>query len=140
PNDTVPECDILEERQIYNVLRTQVDVVLPQGFAVLNGDDPLVAEMAELCDGEVIFFSRYGMNETVQKHLEAGGKAIFTDDTHIVLAEGTERHVLMPIKNIPVLQASTKQHTLEYVLAAIGAGWSMNLSKEVMAAGLQTYQ
>jgi uncharacterized protein YbdZ (MbtH family) len=46
----------------------------------------------------------------------------------------------MPIKNIPVLQASTKQHTLEYVLAAIGAGWSMNLSKEVMAAGLQTYQ
>ena len=140
PNDTVPECDILEERQIYNVLRTQVDVVLPQGFAVLNGDDPLVAEMAELCDGEVIFFSRYGMNETVQKHLEAGGKAIFTDDTQIVLAEGAERHVLMPIKNIPVLQASTKQHTLEYVLAAIGAGWSMNLSKEVMAAGLQTYQ
>jgi cyanophycin synthetase len=39
-------------------VRTQVDVVLPNGAAVLNADDPLVAKMAELCDGEVIFFSR----------------------------------------------------------------------------------
>ena len=39
------------------LLRTQVDVVLPTGAAVLNAADPLVAEMARLCDGEVIFFA-----------------------------------------------------------------------------------
>jgi hypothetical protein len=44
-----------------NVLRTQVDVVLPDGAAVLNAEDPQVARMAELCDGEVIF---YGLART----------------------------------------------------------------------------
>jgi cyanophycin synthetase len=38
--------------KLYNVLRTQVDVVLPSGAAVLNAADPQVVEMADLCDGE----------------------------------------------------------------------------------------
>ena len=42
--------------QVFQVLRTQVDVVLPDGAAVLNAADPMVVEMAPLCDGEVIFF------------------------------------------------------------------------------------
>ncbi|MBF1164037.1 MAG: cyanophycin synthetase, partial [Dechloromonas agitata] len=40
-----------------SIYRTQVDVVLPSGHAVLNAADPLVADFAELCDGEVIFFA-----------------------------------------------------------------------------------
>ena len=50
------EFDVRELPQVFNVLRTQVDVVLPDGAAVLNADDPQVADMARLCDGEVIFF------------------------------------------------------------------------------------
>jgi hypothetical protein len=42
---------------MFKVLRTQVDVVLPDGAAVLNAGDARIAEMAELCDGEVIFYS-----------------------------------------------------------------------------------
>ena len=38
------------------MLRTQVDVVLPDGYAVLNADCPEVAQMASLSDGGVILF------------------------------------------------------------------------------------
>jgi len=48
PLDTVPECSITEPEHIYNVLRTQVDVVLPNGCSVLNADDEAVVKMAEL--------------------------------------------------------------------------------------------
>ncbi len=41
---------------MFKVLRTQIDVVLPDGLAVLNGADPAVVELAELCDGKVIFY------------------------------------------------------------------------------------
>jgi cyanophycin synthetase len=51
--------DILDAEQVFKVARTQVDVVLPTGTAVLNAADPQVVEMAELCDGKVIF---YGMD------------------------------------------------------------------------------
>nr|MBA3696659.1 cyanophycin synthetase [Methylotenera sp.] len=41
--------------QVFNVMRTQVDVVLDDGVAVLNAEDPMVAQMASLCDGKVIY-------------------------------------------------------------------------------------
>ncbi|QWD80194.1 cyanophycin synthetase [Polynucleobacter sp. MWH-Spelu-300-X4] len=139
PNDTVPECAIVEPEHIYNVMRTQVDLVLPSGAAILNADDEAVAKMAELSDGEVIFISKYGQNETTQKHLQQGGKAIFTENEKIVLAHGPDKTVLTNISSIPVLQSSSKAHALENVLAAVGAAWALNIPKDIIVAGLQTY-
>ena len=139
PNDTVPECAIVEPEHIYNVMRTQVDLVLPTGAAILNADDEAVAKMAELSDGEVIFISKYGQNETTQKHLTQGGKAIFTENEQIVLAQGGDKTVLTNISSIPLLQSSSKTHALENVLAAVGAAWALNIPKDIIVAGLQTY-
>lgn len=139
PNDTVPECAIVEPEHIYNVMRTQVDLVLPTGAAVLNADDEMVAKMAELSDGEVIFISRYGQNEITQNHLRQGGKAVFTVNEQIVLSQGSDKTVLTNISGIPLLQSSSKTHALENVLAAVGAAWALNIPKDIIVAGLQTY-
>jgi cyanophycin synthetase len=140
PLDTVPECSITEPEQIYNVLRTQVDVVLTNGCSVLNADDEAVVKMAELSDGEVIFFSKYGPNEHTKKHLQKGGRALFTENNMIILATGSDRYPLISTANIPLLQASSKTNTLESILAAVAAAWSLNTPKDIIAAGLQTYQ
>jgi len=139
PTDTVPECSITEPEQIYNVMRTQVDVVLPTGAAVLNADDEAVAKMAELSDGEVIFFSKHGLNDITQSHLAKGGRAVFTEDETIVLAQGAEQDRLIRIASIPLLQSSSKANTLESVLAAVAAVWALNTPKDIIATGLQTY-
>jgi cyanophycin synthetase len=140
PSDTVPECAINDAEQIYKVLRTQVDVVLPNGFSVLNADDEAVTKMAELSDGEVIFFSKYGPSEHTKKHLQNGGRAIFTENNMIILATGNDQYPLISTANIPLLQASSKTNTLESILAAVAAAWSLNTPKDIIAAGLQTYQ
>ena len=140
PLDTVPECSITEPEQIYNVLRTQVDVVLPSGCSVLNADDEAVVKMAELSDGEVIFFSQYGVNEHTKKHLQEGGRALFTENNMIILATGNDQYPLISTTNIPFLQASSKTNTLESILASVAAAWSLNIPKDIIAAGLQTYQ
>ena len=54
----LPEYHIHDSEQLANVLRTQVDVVLPDGVAVLNAADPAVLALAPLCDGEVMLFAR----------------------------------------------------------------------------------
>jgi cyanophycin synthetase len=137
--DTAPECSITEPEQIFNVMRTQVDVVLPNGAAVLNADDEAVAKMAELSDGEVIFFSRYGLNETTQEHLSKGGRALFTENNQIVLAQGQDRQNLINLSSVPLLQSSSKANTLENVLASVGAVWALNTPKDIIVAGLQTF-
>jgi cyanophycin synthetase len=139
PSDTVPECAIIEPEHIYNVMRTQIDVVLPNGAAVLNADDEAVAKMAELSDGEVIFFSKYGLNEITQSHLRKGGKAVFTEDNKIVLAQGSDKQSFTTLSSIPVLQSSSKANTLENVLSAVGAAWALQIPKDIISAGLQTY-
>ena len=137
PTDTVPECAIEDEVAIWKVMRTQVDVVLPTGVAVLNADDAEVADMARLCQGEVIFFSRFGTAECLTEHLAKGGRAVFSRDGQIVLAHGNETQPLMAINSIPLLQL--RSDALESILAAVGAGVAMNVSHDIMATGIQTF-
>src|SRR5574343_772273 len=137
PTDTVPECSIEDEVAIWKVMRTQVDVVLPSGAAVLNADDTEVTDMARLCQGEVIFFSRYGDAAPLQEHLGKGGRAVFSRDGQIVLAQGHNITPLMAINSIPVLQL--RGDALESILAAVGVGVAMNLSREIMSTGIQTF-
>ena len=137
PTDTVPECAIEDEVGIWKVMRTQVDVVLPTGAAVLNADDVEVADMARLCQGEVIFFSRFGTSDPLKEHLAKGGRAIFSRDGQIVMARGEDIQPLMAISTVPLLQL--RSDALESVLAAVGVGVAMNLSREIMATGIQTF-
>lgn len=48
---------ITTPQQVFNVLRTRVDVVQKGGAAVLNAKSEELVEMAGLCDGEVIYFA-----------------------------------------------------------------------------------
>ncbi len=137
PTDTVPECAINDAEDIYRVMRTQIDVVLPSGAGILNADDAEVADMARLCDGEVIFFSRFGDAPCLAEHLANNGRAIFSRDGQIVLARGNDVQPLMAINSIPLLQL--RNDAIESILAAVAVGVAMNLSREIMSTGIQTF-
>jgi cyanophycin synthetase len=128
------------EEQVCNVLRTQVDVVLGDGVAVLNADDALVAAMAEYCDGEVMYFSRQASGEPVTAHLQKGGRAVIVSDGLIVLASGGERSGLIELGHVPVLANSKDTVLMESVLAAIAAAWALDVSPLLMRAGLTTFE
>ncbi|NRR29575.1 cyanophycin synthetase [Oxalobacteraceae bacterium] len=116
--------------QLYSVLRTQVDVILPSGVAVLNAADPQVVEMADLCDGEVIF---YGLDETLEAivaHRKDGKRAVFARHDCIVLAVGDQEKVTWPLSPLVPPEA---------VLAAIAAGTALGLSPQLIGAGLRTF-
>ena len=137
PTDTVPECAINDGEDIYRVMRSQIDVVLPSGVGVLNADDTEVADMARLCDGEVIFFSRFGNAECLKDHLAKNGRAVFTRDNQIVMTRGNDMQPIMSLDSIPLLQL--RNDALESVLAAVAVGVGMNLTRDIMSTGIQTF-
>jgi cyanophycin synthetase len=126
--------------QVYNVMRTQVDIVLPDGCAVLNADDPLVLKMAELCDGEVILFAMNSQGQDVIDHLSQGGRAVVLRDSWLVLATGNEERALLEISSIPMLAMGASAYKLESVLAAVGVAWALGLSDELIKTGIETYK
>jgi cyanophycin synthetase len=128
--------DVLDAEQTYKVTRTQVDVVLPTGTAVLNAADPQVVEMAELCDGKVIFYGLDAHGATIAQHRAAGERVVFLQEQQIVLAQGTQEVAVLPLASLNPAKASKP----DMVMAAVAAAWALNIAPELIGAGLRTFE
>ncbi len=122
------------------IYRSQIDVVLPgSGIAVLNADDALVADFAELCEGKTIFFTVDRNNPRIFSHLAAGERVVTINDGRIVLQTGAEEVRLCRLGDVALIGKAKKPADIANVLAAAAAGWALGLSKDVIKTGLKTY-
>jgi cyanophycin synthetase len=128
--------DILDDEQNYKVARTQVDVVLPSGTAVLNADDHQAVEMAELCDGKVIFYGLNADQPAIAAHREAGERVVVLQGDAILLAQGAQIAASLPLSSLNPSKASKP----EMVMAAVAAAWALNIPVELIGAGLRTFE
>lgn len=135
-HEALKEYYIDEPGDMYKVMRTQIDVVLPDGVAVLNGDDPAVVELAELCDGKVIFYGVAGDTEALAKHREAGERVVYLHGDNVVLATGTEESALLPLSSLK----HAKGIAPTAVMAAVAATWALGVTPELISAGLMTFE
>ena len=138
PTGVFPKYAIYDQDQLFSIVRTQVDVVLPTGYAVLNADDSLVAQMAELSDGEVIFFSQNNDSPIVKTHLKNGGRAVVLDKETIVLKSSNKEQ-----KRIPAPQSNSHNSDLSWsqlnLAASIAVAWALDIPFNVIQAGTETF-
>ncbi|HEX7642495.1 MAG TPA: cyanophycin synthetase [Burkholderiaceae bacterium] len=135
-HEELKEFYIDEPGDMYKVMRTQIDVVLPDGVAVLNGDDPAVVELAELCDGKVIFYGASGEAEVLAAHRATGERVVYLQGDNIVLATGTEESASLPLS----LLKHAKGIAPTAVMAAVAATWALGIAPELISAGLMTFE
>jgi cyanophycin synthetase len=121
------------EEHVCNVLRTQIDVVLPEGVAVLNGTDQLVADLAQYSDGEVIYFASHRPLSVVEEHLKKDGRAVLVNNGDILLCHGKKETKLLSAGSFDSSQ-------IEIVLAAIAASWALDISPDLVRAGIATVE
>jgi cyanophycin synthetase len=138
PAANFPQYAIYDEDQVFSVVRTQVDVVLPTGIAVLNADDPMCVQMAELCDGQVIFFSENSDSEIVKSHLANGGRAVVAGKQQITLKSGKLDQKSIPVPRHSEANDSTPWKTMN-LGAAIAAAWALEIPFNVIEAGAETF-
>jgi len=122
------------------VLRTQVDVVLPEGTAVLNAADPRVAGLAPLCDGAVILYSADAQAPALSAHQSAGGKAVLVRQDRVVLANGSSESFLPGLGRLTVWRATHAGVSLESLLAAVAAAWAMGIPLNLIGAGVEAFE
>ena len=132
--------DTLE--QMTKVKRCVVDVVLPEGTAVLNADDALVAGMAEsdYCRCSVLLFSHVADNPGVIAHRAKGGRAAFVRDDAVYLAEGDNERRLCALSEVAMPLTGHFTFNVHNVLAAVGAAWAYGLADQAIIKGLGTYE
>jgi len=119
--------------------RTQVDVVLHNGFSVLNASDEKVAQLAELSDGEVIFFAADPDSPVMAAHLTKGGRGVVARDGYITLATGSDEIRLCHLRNVPVTSKQGNPDAITTILAGVAAGWALGVAQDVISTGIRTF-
>lgn len=130
--------DIATPEQRFKVSRTQVDVVRPQGAAVLHAADPQVLAMAELSDGEVILYAEDGELSALVEHRRAGGRVVYLQGRTVVMARAGQTIPVLDIERD--MRVSPRDVPATATLAAVAAAWGLDLSPEVIVAGLETFE
>lgn len=133
--EDVAEFHIRDDDAMRNVIRSQVDVILPSGVAVLNAANERVAELAELSDGGVIYYAMDEHTPAMAAHRAAGKQVVFARDGRIVLAEGETETTLVALST---MKPSTVKYP-ENVLAAVAAAWALGVSSDLICGGLRAF-
>ena len=129
---------ITDNDQLPNIVRTQVDVVLPQGAAVLNADDAEVLELANYSDGQVILYSLDTDSPSVAAHRSRKGRAVLARGNDIVLATGGDETVLLSLSapDFSSLASDLPADVRPHVLAAVAAAWALGVPTSLIRGGL----
>jgi cyanophycin synthetase len=120
-----------------------VEAVPRTGTAVLNADDPLVAEMRRHCSGSVILFSMEKRNELVDRWVRRGGKAVVLErderGERIVIRDGRRAMPIAHTHNLPATFEGRARMMVQNSLAAVAAAHAAGAHLHDIRQGLRTF-
>jgi cyanophycin synthetase len=117
-----------------------VEAVRPGGAVVLNADDPNVLKMIPRARAPVTLFTLKEDNLVFLRHLAAGGKGLTVRDSALFWVSGSEWVQLLPVRQIPLTFNGLAVHHLQNAMAAAAAALSLNLPRETVVQGLETFR
>jgi cyanophycin synthetase len=117
------------------VLRT----TRPDGWVVLNADDPLVRAQAAGLHAPIIWVTQNPENPMVVAHRHAGGRAVIVEDGTMREIWGEDAHELARLEEMPLTFGGTATHMIENALCAAAATLALELEREAVGQGLQTF-
>ena len=130
-------------KQLAAVKRVIVEAVPRSGFAVLNADDPLVAEMRKHCSGSVIFFSMQEDNDLVERWVRRGGKAVTIQrqprGEMMVIREGRRTMPIGWVHQLPATFEGRARMMVANALAAAGAAHAAGAHLHDIRQGLRSF-
>ena len=120
------------------VKRVIVQNVAPSGFAVLNAVDPLTANMAAVCPGQVIYFAADRHHPLMATHRAQGKRCVYVDGDQIVAAQGVWRESI-PLRDIPLTRGGVIGFQVENEMAAVAAAWGVGLDWDTIRRGVGSF-
>ena len=126
--------------QLAEVKAIVTTVTKPDGWVVLNGEDPRVWAMRHRIRARPWAFSVDPNAPALRESITAGGRAITVlDGDIVVLTPGADPDRLVRIVDVPVTLAGLSRHNTANALAATAAALGLGLSRPAVVEGLRTF-
>lgn len=127
--------------ELSEVKATVCRITRPEGWTVLNADDPLVAAVARRVRARVAYFSiERTPGPIVRRHLAAGGRAYLVRDGRLVERDGERATDIVPVSEVPVAVGGLARHNVANALAAAGGARALGASVDDVAHGLRDFR
>jgi cyanophycin synthetase len=126
--------------ELAEVKATIARMTKPDGWVVLNADDPLVAAVARRVRGRVAFFSLGEDSARLRRHAKAAGRVYVVRRGTIVerSADGTTE--ITDVRDVPITIGGLAKHNVANALAAVGAARALGATIEQVADGLRDFR
>lgn len=115
------------------------EAVMPSGYAILNADDELVANMANKLDCNVAYFSMDEKNALIAKHCSKGGLAAIAENGYITICKGNWKIRVDKIINIPLTFRGKAAFMIQNILPAVLASFIRNFDMGDIRLALETF-
>jgi cyanophycin synthetase len=126
--------------QLAEVKSTILRITKPDGWDVLNADDPRVLAMRRVARGRSWLFSLDPNHPAIRSVLNENGRGITVlDGTITVLERGREPYPLVALDRVPVTLAGLSSNNVQNALAAAAAALGVGLPERAVAKGLRSF-
>jgi cyanophycin synthetase len=132
--------DINTVEDMAHVKSVVAESVQPNGYVVLNADDPLVAKMAERAKAKAVYFSMNPMNPLIQAELLLGNLVAIYEEGYITLRQGDRIIRVEQVLNIPMTLRGLAPFQIANALAATLAAYVQDVSVEDISTALRTFE
>lgn len=109
-----------------------------QSVAVLNADDPLLADKAQELVVPITWFSLDAQNSTIQAAVADGGSALTVVNDAIVRFDGNNRTELCMVGEIPITLHGAAKHNIANALAAVALCGALGIPDTAIVEGLRS--
>jgi cyanophycin synthetase len=131
--------DIDTIEQMARVKSVVAEAAAPDGYAVLNADDPLVSAMAEQVKAQVAYFSMNPDNPIVRDHARQGGLAAVYENGYLSILKGDWTLRIDRAENIPLTLGGKAGFQIANALAASLAAFAQGVRIEAIRQALMTF-
>jgi cyanophycin synthetase len=126
--------------QLAEVKASITRITKPEGWAVLNADDPRVLAMRRGSRGRPFLFSLDPDHPAIRQVLTEGGRALAPlDGSLVVMSPGPVVRDLVPLEEVPVTLAGISSQHTQNAMAAAAAALGVGLSRQDVVEGLRTF-
>jgi cyanophycin synthetase len=132
--------DIDTIEQMAKLKSVVAEAVMPNGYAILNADDPLVSDMAERVKAQIAYFSMQPDNPIVRAHTQQGGLAAVYENGYLSILKGDWTLRIDQAVNVPLTLAGRAPFMIANALAASLAAFAQGVRIEDIRAALATFQ
>ncbi|MBP0028920.1 cyanophycin synthetase [Roseofilum sp. Guam] len=132
--------DINTIEQMAQVKAVVAETVKPDGYAVLNADDPRVCAMVERLKCNIAYFSMESDNQVVKRHTAQGGMAAIYDKGDLLILKGEWKMRISKAVDIPMTMKGMAPFMIANALAASLAAFVHGVSLENIRAALETFE